>query len=99
MLHLLTPSFPTLRSSGLLAWNEIRAALAYGTPFSVPVADLRRLGEGDPEIAAALEGWGDMAETGIPTLAQLTQQFKAKASDVAGRIRPHTGEKIGRAHV
>src|SRR3546814_15574785 len=76
----------------LLALNEIRAALADGTPFSVPVADLRRLGEGDPEIAAALEGWGDMAETGIPTLAQLTQLFKAKASDVAGRIRPHTGE-------
>lgn len=76
----------------LMALNGVRDALAEGAPFDTAVSDLRRLGEDQPAVAEALNGWADRAATGIPTLPQLTKRFKEIASEVGGRIRPQTGE-------
>ena len=76
----------------LMALNGIRDALAEGAPFDTAVSDLRRVGEDQPAVAEALNGWADRAATGIPTLPQLTKRLKEIASEVGGRIRSQTGE-------
>lgn len=76
----------------LMALNGVRDALAEGAPFDTQVSDLRKLGENEPAVAEALNGWADRASAGIPTLPQLTKRFKEIASEVGGRIRPQTGE-------
>lgn len=76
----------------LLALNGIRDALADGEPFATHVADLRRLAAEQPAVTESLSGWTDRAETGIPTGPQLRQRFDELTAEVAGRLRPQTGE-------
>ncbi|MFQ5985225.1 MAG: mitofilin family membrane protein [Alphaproteobacteria bacterium] len=68
----------------LLAVMGLGEALRSSGPFADGLAALRAVAGGDPEVEAALAGFAERADDGIPTLAQLRTRF-ARVADAAVR--------------
>ena len=66
----------------VLAAGQLRATLQSSRPFSGELSAVRAVNLQDPEVVSALKAIEPYAADGIPTEAQLSQQF----SDVAGEI-------------
>ena len=66
----------------VLAAGQLRATLQSSRPFTGELAAVRAVNLQDPQVVSALKAIEPYAADGIPTEAQLSQQF----SDVAGEI-------------
>jgi len=66
----------------VLAAGQLRATLQSSRPFTGELSAVRAVNLQDPQVVAALKAIEPYAADGIPTEAQLSQQF----SDVAGEI-------------
>jgi ribosomal protein S16 len=66
----------------VLAAGQLRATLQSSRPFTGELSAVRAVNLQDPQVTAALKAIEPYAADGIPTEAQLNQQF----SDVAGEI-------------
>jgi hypothetical protein len=66
----------------VLAAGQLRATLQSSRPFTSELSAVRAVNLQDPQVTSALKAIEPYAADGIPTEAQLNQQF----SDVAGEI-------------
>jgi hypothetical protein len=65
----------TQRTAFVLASGQLEAALDSGQPYASQLGAVRRLAEGDAELAALLQQLEEHADEGIPSMAELRIRF------------------------
>jgi hypothetical protein len=66
---------------------RLGAALSESTPYRAELDETRALAEGDGRLGAILASLDAYADSGAPTLADLTRSFDAVATEAA-RVKP-----------
>lgn len=82
-IHLLESAVQTLQAeqsqgiAAMLAWDQLRQAIARGTPYDTAYQIAEQAFAAYPQAAAALEPLREYAALGVPTLKQLRKSFAA----------------------